>query len=302
MDLNNRLKQLQTIWPEVRWVDACLIECDHDVVILDNALVFRFSSHKVTHEPLDREIRFLGSLRERADLLVPDYIYIDKLFRVAGYKLLPGEPLTLEKWTELTQEQIRGIAVGVAGVLDEVHRFPVDEAVALGLPKERNLVEGFGLIRHSYSQMVQRGDLSRAEKEYCHDALKQLTSFLSSSEGGPMKVIHADIEFDHILCHGTKFGGIIDFGDVAIGDPAFDFGFFWERGETFVDEVLESYPQASDDLKRRSRWWWFGMAIQAMAQAAEEENEGDWNRAYRLFPQDIAQPERRFGPWRPPKP
>ena len=117
-----------------------------------------------------------------------------------------------------------------------------------------------------------------------------------------MKVIHADIEFDHILCHGTKFGGIIDFGDVAIGDPAFDFGFFWERGETFVDEVLESYPQASDDLKRRSRWWWFGMAIQAMAQAAEEENEGDWNRAYRLFPQDIAQPERRFGPWCPPKP
>ncbi len=55
---------------------------------------------------------------------------------------------------------------------------------------------------------------------------------------------HGDLSSDHILCvpPGTRgIEGVIDFGDVVIGDPTGDFVWGFEYGADFLERVLDHY-------------------------------------------------------------
>ena len=67
----------------------------------------------------------------------------------------------------------------------------------------------------------------------------------------------------YILCDGSRFTGVIDFGDILIGDRACDFGWLWELGEEFIDDILSHYDHGSEDLKQRGHWFWFGRAMRS---------------------------------------
>ena len=110
-------------------------------------------------------------------------------------------------------------------------------------------------------------------------------------------MIHADIEPPHILIDGTCFSGVIDFGDVLIGDRACDFGWLWELGEAFIDDVLSHYRYGSEDLKQRGRWFWFGRAMREMEWGVRSGQRENWERGYRFFPEDLADLERAAGFW-----
>lgn len=297
MDLTQRLKQLHKTWPDLRWDCARLIERDHDVVILDDAFVFRFECQDPEHEPLGTEVCFLQSLRERADIEVPNYTRVQDGFRVAGYPIMPGDPLTLRRWAEFTCGQQRQVVLGMAEILDAVHGFPLPEAQDLGiLPTSRPDAEMLRSL-DLYSRMVRRGHLTEPEVAYCDSIVRASTNTGGLAEM-PSCVIHGDIEPPHMLHSGEQFTGVIDFGDVAIGDPAADFGFLWELGEQFVDGVIENYSRPPDALKQRSHWWWFGRAIKLMEWAGVQQIESRWERGYALFPSGVANPRRAKGCWR----
>ena len=83
--------------------------------------------------------------------------------------------------------------------------------------------------------------------ERVYDALAQHLediSILPEEYSGPAKLIHNDLGTEHILLDQTsgKITGIIDWGDVALGDPAFDFsGLCVFAGDDFLQQGLESY-------------------------------------------------------------
>lgn len=61
---------------------------------------------------------------------------------------------------------------------------------------------------------------------------------------------HADFGGDHILVdeHTGKITGVIDFGDIAIGDPAYDF--YQQRsyyGDEFLKKMLSDYTLPVDN-------------------------------------------------------
>jgi aminoglycoside 2''-phosphotransferase len=77
-------------------------------------------------------------------------------------------------------------------------------------------------------------------------------------------LVHGDLCPDHILFdRGAKrITGVIDFGDVRIGDPACDFQLREEYGETFWEELLAHYRLPVDEsffrrLKFYERRWPF---------------------------------------------
>jgi aminoglycoside phosphotransferase (APT) family kinase protein len=41
----------------------------------------------------------------------------------------------------------------------------------------------------------------------------------------------------------TQIAGIIDFGDIAIGDLSSDFGFLWKYGKEFIDMIFEDFEE-----------------------------------------------------------
>jgi aminoglycoside 2''-phosphotransferase len=91
------------------------------------------------------------------------------------------------------------------------------------------------------------------------ETLARLDSFFSSDlhkayATAPRKtVIHGDLADDHMLIAGGKISGIIDFSDATIGDPAFDFTFFWFYGDKFMNDVVHAYGKIDSGFKERSR-------------------------------------------------
>jgi hypothetical protein len=66
---------------------------------------------------------------------------------------------------------------------------------------------------------------------------------------------HNDFWHKHIY-HDPQRGsitGIIDWGDICITDPAWDFYGVWAYGERFVDSILSHYEHDDPDLKYRSK-------------------------------------------------
>ncbi len=70
-------------------------------------------------------------------------------------------------------------------------------------------------------------------------------------------VLHGDLVGDHLLVdeHTGRLTGIIDFSDVALGDPAHDFLGFWSYGASVAAYAVSTYGQAGTDptLLARSR-------------------------------------------------
>ena len=296
MELDQRLNELRQMWPDLQWQNARLIECDHDVVILDKSLVFRFLCENLEHEPLEREIQFLDRLRSRATIPVPDYTYIDEAYQVAGYPHIPGEPLDLSCWDGLTRDQRREIAVGVAKILNAIHGFPISEAEELGIRRGNTPREAVKDSLAFYNRIKRPGFLTEEEMKYCDDIARSIGQANLYAEM-PQCVIHGDIEYPHILHDGERLTGIIDFGDVLIGDPARDFGRLWELGEGFVDDVLAHYHyhHGSENLKQRSHWFGLGNALGMMDWGTRSHHQEAWERGYHFFPEGVSSPNRVMG-------
>jgi aminoglycoside phosphotransferase (APT) family kinase protein len=71
-------------------------------------------------------------------------------------------------------------------------------------------------------------------------------------------LIHGDISGDHLLLDGDSgLGGVIDFGDAMISDPALDLaGILNDMAEPFLAQVLEHYTGVlDDDAPRRIQFY-----------------------------------------------
>lgn len=293
MELEKCLDQLNKLWPELNWKDAKILDYDHDVVFLDNSYIFRFACDDPEHEPLEREVKFVNKLRQKG-LPVPDYTHIDSEFQVAGYPPLPGHSLTYEKFIALSRKQRRDIAIGVADVLSEVHAFPISEAKEMEIPQDDPWYEEVRGFLFRYILIVRQGSLTNSELSFCDEVIKAIMNTDLSAEI-PRSVIHGDIEPPHILLDGTSFTGVIDFGDILIGDRACDLGWLWELGEEFIDDFLAQYRYSSEDVKQRGYWFWFSRAMREMEWGFRSGRKSNWERGYRFFPKSVADPKRSTG-------
>jgi aminoglycoside phosphotransferase (APT) family kinase protein len=67
-------------------------------------------------------------------------------------------------------------------------------------------------------------------------------------------LVHGDLHGRHLLVDEGQLGGVIDWGDVCIGDPAIDLQFLWSVVSPEArDEVLAEYGEIDDDARLRAR-------------------------------------------------
>ncbi len=88
---------------------------------------------------------------------------------------------------------------------------------------------------------------------------------------GPPRFIHKDFSLRHILIDSEtgRLNGIIDWSDVALGDPALDFVslVLW-RGWDFTDSVIRLYRPALDHgFRDRLRFLARTLAVKWLADA-----------------------------------
>lgn len=209
-------------------------------VVVNSELIFRFPKRALTQQSLRTEIRLLPELAKYLPLPIPQFQYIGDLpgkhvpFTFVGYPMIKGA--TLEEWpVEVCNEN--WWKVPLAEFLTALHAFPVERARKLGVLNLNQVLKLTGEGRMTeptnWREMVREFYDSACQKVFplISDELQKgvtnrFESFLADERHFEFEptLIHADFSEDHVVVNfaAQKINGIIDFGDVAIGDPALD--------------------------------------------------------------------------------
>jgi aminoglycoside phosphotransferase (APT) family kinase protein len=150
-----------------------------------------------------------------------------------------GEPLTAHPRGRRRDRLARQLA----NFLTVLHRIPIAEAHALGMPRSSLAVEA-------------RRHLDLAEPFLTSKVYRWLAQEISwlDQQDIPSALVHTDIRAQHLYVDAEgDLVGVIDFGDAAIGDPARDFAkVAGDFGDRFVHLLLSHYrgPAADGILAR----------------------------------------------------
>ncbi len=225
---------------------------------VNDRLIFRFPKRAEVEASLRREIKLLPELGPTLPLAIPQFKYVAETgnagfpYPFVGYEALPGG--MQGDWPEEVQAA-EWWRPGFGDFLTALHAFPVARARTLGVQdyapvgvedasgEWRDRLEAFyGLVREAVYPLlpVERQDLLA---DYFENFLDDERFF----QWEPV-LVHGDLWDDHVLLDpATSQLGVIDFGDVAIGDPALD-----------VSELMLPYYNGRVDESFRARRQFYG--------------------------------------------
>lgn len=218
----------------------------HSTWLVNDTLVFRFPRTAREAATIRREMTVLPVLRPALHIPVPDYRYAAPYGTAGdpspfgGYTLVPGVPLG-----RMTTSVDAGTLTSDLGAfLTALHSFPVQHAAALGVPggsadawREVYTALGEEMCRKAAPYLPARAQRQAAE---VFDRFLQDDRHFAFT---PV-LLHGDLGPDHLLLDPAsgRLSGVIDFEDMSIGDPAFDF-----NGLTFLGtDLLAAYDLPID--------------------------------------------------------
>lgn len=251
------LETIRQAYPDLAIETAYLNEDGqyNQVVIVNDAIVFRFARFEESVKTLRQETAILQSIQDHITLAIPNPTYQhlegatpEQTF--VGYPMIPGIPLWDEAYQQITDESVLDrMADQLAGFLKELHAIPVHKVVPI------DLINGDG-------------------RPYWMDLYKRFQSklFPHMSEDGQGRVVDHFMNFldnperfayEPVLRHGDfgggnvifdeqagQIAGVIDFGFADLGDPAIDVGGLFFFGESFIERCFRVYPEMEEMLER----------------------------------------------------
>lgn len=221
---------------------------DYVVFVLDGQKAFRFPRRPDYAKKLPVEVSFLDYFRNLSPVTIPNLTFhTDKITGLpyVTYDFISGIQFTKNVSNTFSKEELRQIARQIGGLLDKLHSFPIDRAKKLDVKQ----VESLKTWRNKLEKIKQTvfPYIARTEQNW---SILIFENFFKTVQANPMPlaVIHSDIMPEHIIVNpGTHaLSGIIDFGDVEIGDPAYDFAFIAKYGKDFLNWAYETYNRPKD--------------------------------------------------------
>jgi len=210
--------------------------------LINHEVVFRFPKEKDGSLDTEKEIKTLPHLKTHISLSIPEFIYCGKQdngYPFVGYRLLPGEPLDEQLFCSLPSETKNKIAHQIAEFMDQISSFCVERKKNLNIPK-RNFyqyyLDMFNEVREKAFPKITQDIQSYISFRF-ETYLENKNHFSYSP-----KLLHADLSLDHLLFDQKRqeLSGIIDFGDMKIGDPDYEYLYLLEEcGEAFTKKVME---------------------------------------------------------------
>jgi aminoglycoside phosphotransferase (APT) family kinase protein len=199
---------------------------DFEVAIVDDDWVFRFPRRSGGEEALEVEIALLPAIAPALSVDVPSFEHISRDPLFVGYRVIRGQPLVDED------------ADGVRAFLEALHALDPS-----GLAVERpDWVAAYRDQCAEFERLV-LPLLDRGRRRQA----KRLFSEVETLVGFEPTLLHADLGPSHLLVRDTRLAGVIDWGDVRVGDPALDYA--WLLNGPFVDWDVDP------DLRRRARFY-----------------------------------------------
>ena len=95
--------------------------------------------------------------------------------------------------------------------------------------------------------------------------------------------IHGDLHPGNLLVSGGRLSAVIDFGDLAAGDPATDLSVVWmllppSARSTFRAAARGEFDSLDDDTWMRARGWALALGLAYLAASRDDEAMGALGR------------------------
>lgn len=227
---------------------------DYVVCVVDGKQAFRFPRRADYAKTLSREVDFLNEFRGQSQLKIPEF----RLHKTednrpyVSYPFIQGRPFRVDCAKTLSSGELDNIAESLGRFLSVMHNFPKDRALEMGF-RELDSVGEWSQRLSSIEKRV----FSLLDENSRAWVTQLFTDFTEMIKEHPFenRLIHADIMPEHLIVdtRTNKLSGIIDFGDVEIGDPAYDFFFLQDYGQSFLEAVYQNYEIDVDSTFEKRR-------------------------------------------------
>ena len=222
---------------------------DYIVIVVNDETAFRFPRREDYAKTLPIEVSFLEQFASKSPVSVPKLIYKkdeETGISFVTYEFIPGVQFTKNVSNNFSKEELLTIAQQLGSFLTTVHSFPIEKAKQLGVQQIDSL--------NSWEQRLKKirkevfSHISKNEQDW---TIKLFESFLQIVRKMPINsvLIHSDIRPEHIIVDPEThtLSGIIDFGDIEIADPAYDFTFLAQYGQGFLTQAYQNYILPRDE-------------------------------------------------------
>jgi aminoglycoside 2''-phosphotransferase len=215
------------------------------ILIVGERLIFRFPlTSDLTSMRLEQ--RILPKLAKHVPLPIPQFQYVsgrkDKICYVV-YPMIPGEPLEAEHLQRMGDRQRLAAAKQIAEFLTALHTF---DGSSFTRVDSRELQTEWRKNWSGYYRALELHVFPKIGRKERLWIMTVFYKFLYPSEHFRFQpcLLHGDFKNDHIFCDPAtgKLTGVIDFGNMRMGDPAYDFhDLCFTFGEPFMREVASFY-------------------------------------------------------------
>jgi len=239
---------------------------DMAVFRLGDDLAVRLPRHRGAAGSLASEIRWVGSLGSGWTFPTQRVVRVGE--PGAGYPFcwavtswLPGE-LAADR----PLDPVAAPALGRA--LSEVHR-PAPAGAPFNSEQSIRLAERWPVLRRALPRLAEIGPASGHAIDPA--AVERLwRGALAVPDDADRVWIHADLHPFNVISRDGRFGGIIDWSDIAGGDPAVDLGYLWLLlPAAAVSAAYDAYGGVDGATAARAR----GVALVKAAALATVEHQ-----------------------------
>ncbi|MCE2440157.1 MAG: aminoglycoside phosphotransferase family protein [Candidatus Latescibacteria bacterium] len=205
----------------------------HVVLEVNGKWIFRFVRDP-SNTQLSVEQAFLPLFKGHSPLPIPEIRYSGANF--IAYEKIGGVKFSESVFRSLGWNERTSHAAALGEFLSCLHAFPLEHRHLKAAP-----FGGWDFWEELWpaaAPRLQPDNRKRAEG-YFHRALSGIASAAYRDV-----VTHSDFGTSNVLidASGTKLTGVIDFGDISVGDPAADFATFYRRfGKPFAEDMAEAY-------------------------------------------------------------
>lgn len=183
-------------------------------------IVFRFPRRRIAVRFIEAELRVLPLLAPHLPLPIPVPTWVGAPadgypYPFVGYRYLSGTPACQIAWSD--EERARNAAT-LGRFLAALHRIPVDDATRAWAPREE-VGRPISPLRERLRSLAPV--LKGIEVEPLADLADRLVAAPAGVEASCW--VHGDLYASHLLVDDRRqLCGVIDWGDVHLGNPAID--------------------------------------------------------------------------------
>lgn len=196
--------------------------------LVNREYVFRFAKDTAADCILEMEIVMLSIIQKAVNISIPEFEYLGRRegLRFVGYRLIPGERLTVELLNKGNSSFIKQQAEIIAEFIKQLHDVDSAKAEQGGVPQISNkdfYARQFSDVKLIIYPFLEKG-CSPKDVKILISYIEQLFEnyFLTDAYFDYVPVLcHGSLYHKHIIYDSAKgkVSGIVDFGGLHMDDP-----------------------------------------------------------------------------------